>query len=280
MNRLFLTDLDHTFLNSNQEISSFSKEVWNRKSKEFFLSVATARSLAKVKEFFSGLHLNSPLILLDGAMIISPDEKIIDLNLLDLELGREIIEVGKKYNIYPFIIELDSLKNLKERFFIPKFNLLNSYQSYLIENNYKSDKRIETLDKITPQKNILKIVYMGEREVLEPLTKELKERFGSNLELKLAPEKYMNCYFLTILNPKADKSHGLEILSEYLNIPLKSVTTFGDSLNDIGMFRLSGTSVAVKNALDEVKKEADIILEYSNDEDGVAKYLDTSSRVN
>ncbi len=70
MNRLYLTDLDHTFLNSNQEISPFSRDVWNNKSKEFFLSVATARSLSKVMEFFNGLTLNSPLILLDGAMTI------------------------------------------------------------------------------------------------------------------------------------------------------------------------------------------------------------------
>jgi Cof subfamily protein (haloacid dehalogenase superfamily) len=274
MNRLYLTDLDHTFLNSNQEISPFSKEIWNNKSKEFFLSVATARSLSKVMEFFNGLTLNSPLILLDGAMTITKDKDIIDLNLLDLELGRDIIGVGEKFNIYPFIIELDSLKNLKERFLVPQLRFMNRYQSYLIKNGYKNDKRLETLKDITPQKNILKIVYMGERELLENLTKELRDKFGNNLELKLAPEKYMDCYFLTILNPKADKSHGLKILSKYLDIPLKDITTFGDSLNDIGMFKLSGTSVAVKNALDEVKREASIVLEYSNDEDGVAKYLD------
>ncbi len=51
---------------------------------------------------------------------------------------------------------------------------------------------------------------MGEKELLENLTKELRDKFGNNLELKLAPEKYMDCYFLTILNPKADKSHGLK----------------------------------------------------------------------
>ncbi len=40
------------------------------------------------------------------------------------------------------------------------------------------------------------------------------------------------------------------------------------------MFRVSGTSVAVKNALEEVKREATIVLDYSNDEDGVARYLE------
>jgi len=40
---------------------------------------------------------------------------------------------------------------------------MNRYQSYLIKNGYKNDKRLETLKDITPQKNILKIVYMGEK---------------------------------------------------------------------------------------------------------------------
>jgi hypothetical protein len=39
------------------------------------------------------------------------------------------------------------------------------------------------------------------------------------------------------------------------------------------MFKLSNKSIAVSNALDEVKSVADIVLPYSNDEDGVAKYL-------
>jgi hydroxymethylpyrimidine pyrophosphatase-like HAD family hydrolase len=39
------------------------------------------------------------------------------------------------------------------------------------------------------------------------------------------------------------------------------------------MFKLAGTSVAVSNALDEVKELADIVLPHSNDEDGVAQYL-------
>ncbi len=104
-------------------------------------------------------------------MTISKDKDIIDLNLLDLELGRDIIGFGEKFNIYPFIIELDSLKNLKERFLVPQLRFMNRYQSYLIKNGYKNDKRLETLKDITPQKNILKMVYMGEKELLENLIK-------------------------------------------------------------------------------------------------------------
>ena len=61
---------------------------------------------------------------------------------------------------------------------------------------------------------------------------------------------------------------------EYLERDSQDITVFGDSVNDIGMFKLAGTSVAVSNALDEVKAVANVVLEYSNDEDGVAHYLE------
>ena len=60
---------------------------------------------------------------------------------------------------------------------------------------------------------------------------------------------------------------------EYLERDSKDITVFGDSVNDIGMFKLAGTSVAVSNALEEVKFVADVVLAHSNDEDGVARYL-------
>ena len=48
---------------------------------------------------------------------------------------------------------------------------------------------------------------------------------------------------------------------------------FGDDMNDLGMLKLVGTAVAVSNAIDEVKAIADDITD-SNDDDGVAKYLE------
>ena len=50
-------------------------------------------------------------------------------------------------------------------------------------------------------------------------------------------------------------------------------TIFGDNFNDVGMFELAGTSVAMANAQDGVKELADIVLKHTNDEDGVAHYL-------
>lgn len=271
MQKLFITDLDHTFLHSSQSISQFSKEVWNQKADYAMLTVATARSFSKTSSFLKGLKLNYPLTLLDGAMVTTADKKLISLNTLDKELSNAIIDESKAFGIYPYVIALTDHTTLNETFEIPP--VLNYYQKFLIEHHYTNDKRIQHKKKIEGAKETLKLVYMGEERQLRPLSLHLKKVFGKSIEVKLAPENYMKCYFLTILHPFSDKAHALEKVHEYLNVQAENTTVFGDSLNDLGMFKLAGTAIAVNNALEEVKEVADIVLDESNDEDAVAKYL-------
>jgi hypothetical protein len=271
MPKLYITDLDHTFLHSTQTVTDFSRKIWNEKSHHAILSIATARSFSKTSEFLKGLHLKAPLILMDGAMVVSPEQKLIDLKVLSKEIGNAIIEESVAFGIYPYVISLDNHHTLDETFAIPP--ILNNYQELLIRENYASDKRLNHKRRIEGAEDTLKLVYMGEERILRPLAEHLMKVFGDNIEVKLAPENYMKCYFLTILHPLSDKANALSKVLEYLNKESKETTVFGDGLNDIGMFKLAGTAVAVSNALDIVKKEADIVLTKSNDEDAVATYL-------
>ena len=271
MQKLYITDLDHTFLHSSQTVSEFSKEVWNRKANHALLSVATARSFSKTHEFLDGLMLKAPLILLDGAMVATTEKKLLDIQTLSAELSDSIIQESHSFGIQPFVISLNDHQSLEESFAIPP--LMNDFQSFLIGNNYANDNRLIFTKKIRGAEDTLKIVYMGEEKLLRPLSEHLKKVFGKAIEVKLSPENYMQCYFLTILHPLGDKAHALNIVHEYLDYSLENTTVFGDSLNDIKMFKLAGTAVAVSNALDEVKEVADIVLTQSNDEHAVAHYL-------
>jgi len=271
MQKLFISDLDHTFLHSNQSVTQFSQDIWNEKAEHAMLSIATARSFAKANDFLKDLKLNFPLITLDGAMVATREKKLIDLNVLNKDIGDAIIEESKKFDIFPYVIALTDHKSLDETFDIP--SQLNYYQERLIKESYTLDKRLSYVKDIKGAKDTLKLVYMGEEKVLRPLSEHLSKVFTNNIEVKLAPENYMNCYFLTILHPLSDKAHALNKVHEYLQVEAKETTVFGDGLNDIGMFKLAGTAVAVNNALDAVKAEANIILDETNDEDAVAKYL-------
>jgi len=180
------------------------------------LSIATARSFAKTNDFLKELKLNFPLITLDGAMVADREKKLIDLNVLTKEIGDAIIEESKKFDIFPYVIALSDHKNLDETFDIP--SQLNYYQERLIKESYTLDKRLSYVKNIRGAKETLKLVYMGEEKILRPLSEHLKKIFENNIEIKLAPENYMQCYFLTILHPLSDKAHALGKVHEYLNV--------------------------------------------------------------
>ena len=262
--RYFITDLDKTFLRSDLSVSPFAKKVWNSFDRP--LTIATARSYTGATKLLKGLRLTRPMILLDGAMIATADGEILHLSALPKEaVDHFIAAIEKEFDERPLIVGLDG-KN--ERFLYPK--KLNIHQQELLQN-YKNDKRVLGIEKLRGLEQNLKVVYLGSKEKLQAIEKEVKKM--CEVESKLSKDPYQNCYFLTFLHPLGDKAHALKRLEEIEGVKAKDVTVFGDSHNDIGMFEYAGRSVAVANALPEVKQRADIVLKRSNDEDGVAHYL-------
>jgi len=270
MKKIYITDLDHTFLKNDLSISQYTQDTWNSFKETSILSVATARTHKKTAQFLKNIHVNAPMILLDGALIATIDKKIIDTKFIKKDIADEIIDIGAKYDIYPFVLALAD-KNLNEAFLYS--DICNEDQKKVLTRYAKDDNLLEKKN-IRAMKDNFKVVYMGKQMLLTALQAELKNTFGDSLKYILAPEAYIGCYFLTILHPEADKSHGIKSVSEYMNFDLNNLTVFGDNYNDVGMFELAKTSVAMANAQDGVKEKADIILDFTNDEDGVAKYLD------
>jgi len=64
----------------------------------------------------------------------------------------------------------------------------------------------------------------------------------------------------------------LEIADKY-NIDQKDIIAFGDQMNDKTMIELAGVGVAMANAIEAIKEIADYVT-LSNDEDGIANYLE------
>jgi len=270
MKNIYITDLDHTFLRSDLSLSDYTRKIWNSYAQNSILSIATARTFKKTEQFLQGVAVNAPMILLDGALIATREKKIIETKFINKEVGDTIIEEGARLGIYPFVLSLVD-RELNEAFSYA--TRLNEYQSEIIKR-YANDDHTEEFQELRAMENNFKIVYMGEEMLLQALEQNIRAIFGDELKYILAPEAYMGCYFLTILHKDADKAHGIESVSEAVGLDLNRLTVFGDNFNDIGMFNLADTSVAVANAQEGVKEKADIVLPHTNDEDGVAKYLE------
>lgn len=81
-----------------------------------------------------------------------------------------------------------------------------------------------------------------------------------------------------VIHSRATKQQGILTALKALGITPEEATAFGDDLVDIDMLRACGFGVAVSNALPEVKEAADYITA-SNDEDGVAKWLESHTGI-
>lgn len=271
MKNVFITDLDHTFLKTDLSLSSYTKDIWNEYAKHSIMTVATARTYKKTLQFISDIEINAPMILLDGALIATVDREIISTKFIDKSSADDIIDEGAKFGIYPFILSLAD-SSLREIF---SYSTTLNYHQKEVLKNYKNDDHHNCQSDLRAKDDNFKIVYFGEESLLRDLYAHLKPIFGDKFKFILAPEAYVGCYFLTILHKDADKSNGIKSVSQYVGFDLDKLSVFGDNLNDLGMFELAKTSVAVANAQENVKKFANIVLEHTNDEDAVAKYLES-----
>jgi Cof subfamily protein (haloacid dehalogenase superfamily) len=80
--------------------------------------------------------------------------------------------------------------------------------------------------------------------------------------------------YVEITPPQVDKATGLAVITDRLGIDPQDVLVFGDMPNDLPMFRWAGFGrVAVAGAHPALLAIADEVT-LSNDDDGVARYLD------
>jgi len=271
MKNIYITDLDHTFLRNDLSISDYTKKIWNEEATRSIMSIATARTYKKTVQFLEGVTLNAPMILLDGALIVTQERKIIDTKFISQNVANEMIAVGARVGIYPFVIALKD-ENLNESFL--HSSTLNDAQKTVLDR-YVKDDNLEEHKNLKAPKDNFKIVYMAEEQLLRDLTQKMQEVFGDEYKYILAPEAYVGCWFLTILHKDADKANGIKVVSEYVGFDLENLTVFGDNFNDVGMFALAKNAIAMQNAQEGVKKKATFVLEHTNDEDGVARYLES-----
>ena len=85
--------------------------------------------------------------------------------------------------------------------------------------------------------------------------------------------RFSDGYWYKFTRKDVTKEDAIQKMCAACGIKTEEITAFGDDYADIGMLQLCGTGIAMGNAIDEVKKKADLVIG-SNDEDGIAEYLE------
>lgn len=85
--------------------------------------------------------------------------------------------------------------------------------------------------------------------------------------------RFSDGFWYKFTKKTATKENAICKIGAVCGIQAEEMTAFGDDYADIGMLQLCGRGIAMGNAIDEVKAQADLVIG-SNDEDGIAAYLE------
>ncbi|PWM47417.1 MAG: hydrolase [Clostridiales bacterium] len=272
MKTLFVTDLDKTLLRSEERLSEYSVKTINKLIGDgMCFSYATARSSLTADKVASQLKIKVPLIVFNGAFIVdSVTKKIILSNYFNSDEVKTVREVLIKNRINP-IVYADFNGTEKFTFFRGD---MNYGKKFFLDSRQNDPRRNETDDPKAVYDKDGKTFYfscIGDKKDLEPAYESLKSDIRFHCILQL--DAYCDTYWLEILPAKATKAHGILQLKTFLKC--EKVVCFGDGKNDLEMFKAADECYAVENAVPELKKVATGIIA-SNDEDGVAKWLEVN----
>lgn len=274
MKKLYVTDLDGTLLNSQIKLSSYTIDTLNRLiQSNLMITYSTARSFYTTSRLLNQVNFQLPCITYNGVYVIDAKTgEVLRKNLLEHFIFNEVMDIAKKLKLKPFVFGKTTLGEEK-LLYENEENI--AHVRFIEERRKRNDKRLKKISSNEYQLDeFITISFLYPLEEIRSLEQILKKKYEEEISIKIIKDIYNEGYYtLEVSNKDANKGKMLEYVSEYLGVDLNNITVFGDQANDKEMFEKAGTKVAVNNANRELKSLSDIIIE-SNDDDGVAKYLE------
>ena len=270
---LFISDLDGTLLLPN---GTFPEEFKYRLNKLISdgmrFTIATARNYDSAHPILKGLDIKFPVVLFNGVYLADfhSGEILEHTQFIDKTVIDSMLNLAKINKIEPFIY---TFGNQHQVYYHKATNTGST--AYL--NSLKKDDRVRQVSEFVFQEdeNISGFLLIGTLENLNPIYHGLKENHFDHLNLYFAEDVSMKGYYwLQSFHQQANKGNMVERLVKRLNFPLSKTLVFGDYLNDLDMFRVARYSVAMENALPEVKESANKIIGH-NSQGAVLDFLES-----
>ena len=109
----------------------------------------------------------------------------------------------------------------------------------------------------------------------------VKAEDNAKVFAELEKEDFQDCcvtksgdFLVEVINARNSKGTAVQFLSEYYDVPIEKTIGVGDQWNDIPMIQAAGLGVAVKNADEKLKEQANVVLDYTNEESAVGELIE------
>ena len=263
--KIIVCDISGTLLDSTGRIDNdLIKNLNILKNNNIGFILCSGGARIRTLELAKTIGASDYIISSNGANVYCENTKSnIYSNYIDRDTVIKIYELAQKYDfrialnsedlIYSNKLIYDS--NYERKIFYENnfFSLLTNIVQCIVSGK-NSKNFIEFLDKLK---------YIPDIEIA------IKNISGNNIDIN----NIKMCYS-DIVKIGTSKGIGLKELCNYIKIDKQNVIAIGDSSNDLSLFDYAGYTVAMGNAIDELKEKSNYITK-DNNNNGVNEFLKT-----
>jgi len=261
---LVFMDIDGTLLTDHQYVSAHTKATIARlQQQDVLFYIATGRMYELAKLVRNKLNPEVRLVTSNGAVF-------------DGQNGREVTKLGgaavelayliARRDGLPMLLFTPEMAYYTEQ--IPRFVARNAanFEAGETTIGYQEIKSFSQLSKVEDQ--ITNGVILS-REDMSRLD-SAREKLTNSKLLRLSSSNPNNIEMIPL---HTDKGTAVQQIQKEQGVDAAHTFVFGDGLNDVGMMAEAELSVAMGNALPQVKSAANYVTD-TNYNDGLAQFLD------
>ena len=266
--KVIFIDIDGTLLNDEHQLSTRTIEAVKKIQIQtnIELVLATGRPPLGVKSIYEALNLTSPIICLNGSLVVrNPFENDFILNTtLSMSAVRKIRQL-----VEPMEISINYLHQYD--WYCDQRDAWVVREEWILKSKVHPARSKDFLDKWRVQKTgPNKILFIGAPDQINHSYESLLAHFSAE-EVSIVKT---GANYIEIAANDVNKSKGvLSVLAEQEIDPTDS-WAFGDNVNDIEMIASVGRGIWMSNSVSRLRSSSTYATTYSNHEDGLIRYLE------
>ncbi|HVP53876.1 MAG TPA: HAD family hydrolase [Candidatus Eisenbacteria bacterium] len=256
---LVISDVDGTLLDNEKQLTSGAPAAVQRLyDAGIRFTIASARPPRMIRELVRMLKIREPLACFNGALFVSPDETVLHkfpMSTADAQAVADYI-VQRKFDLW---VWTDN-----------DWYVSNPAGPHVARHERQMGRKATPLFGHDMSRfDVLKLVGVcDDHDAIAKAEAEMVE-----LGTRSISGTRSSPYYLDVTDARANKGEAVLTISQMLQIPTQQIATIGDMSTDALMFHKSGISIAMGNALDDVKAQAKYVTR-TNEENGFAYAMD------
>jgi Cof subfamily protein (haloacid dehalogenase superfamily) len=252
---LVVSDVDGTMVTKDKTLTAKAKAaVQKLHDAGIGFTITSSRPPVGMQFLIAPLGITLPIGPFNGSSMVDGALKAIEQHLIPEAAARRSVEVLEQYGVDIWLFTNDEwVIKRDDGKYVPHE-----------QNTIQHDPVV--VDDFTPYlAKACKIVgASADFPLLERCETAMQQALGDQ-----AVAVRSQTYYLDITPPGQNKGTFVKAIAKRLGIALDAIATVGDMQNDLPMFKVSGMSVAMGNATDDVKKQATDVTT-SNEDEGFA----------